>query len=170
MDEESPPLSVVRLSTDTVLCSSFDPTDGVRTRGVIAVSVALSSRAVHVVWEANQAPSPSTFRVFYRRGRLVDTEVKEDLTTPPPFAQLRQNYPNPFNPSTTIGFRILVSGFTTLNVYDVLGREVAALVNERKMAGDHVVEWRTGGLPSGVYYYRLVAGSTVETRKAILIR
>jgi photosystem II stability/assembly factor-like uncharacterized protein len=83
---------------------------------------------------------------------------------------LSQNYPNPFNPSTTIRFTITDFRFTTLKVYDVLGNEVATLVNEEKPTGNYEVEWEATGLPSGIYFYRLQAGSFVETKKMVLIK
>jgi len=83
---------------------------------------------------------------------------------------LEQNYPNPFNPLTTIRFAILDFGFTILRVYDVLGREVAILINEEKPVGAYEVEWNATGLPSGVYFYQLKAGNFVETKKMVLLR
>jgi phosphatidylserine/phosphatidylglycerophosphate/cardiolipin synthase-like enzyme len=83
---------------------------------------------------------------------------------------LSQNYPNPFNPRTTIEVYLPVSGAATLKIYDVLGREVAALLDEKKPAGAYSVSWIPGHLPSGVYFYRLQAGSFVETRKMLLVR
>ena len=93
---------------------------------------------------------------------------------------LEQNYPNPFNPSTTIKFSVPSSEFVTLKVFDVLGNEVATLVNEEKSAGSYEVEFSAKGgfasggnaynLSSGIYVYKLQTGSFVETKKMILIR
>ena len=90
---------------------------------------------------------------------------------------LHQNYPNPFNPSTTIKFTISDLRFTTLKVYDLLGREVATLVNEEKPAGNYEVEFYGTGFPSGIYFYRLRvypagsgAGNFVETKKMVFIK
>ncbi len=85
---------------------------------------------------------------------------------------LAQNYPNPFNPSTTIRFGIPAgeAGETTLKVFDMLGREVATLVNERLAAGMYSVRFETQGLASGMYLYRLSSGSFVETRKMLLTK
>jgi hypothetical protein len=83
---------------------------------------------------------------------------------------LSQNYPNPFNNSTIINYSIPNEGLVTLKVYDVLGSEVATLVNEEKTAGSYEVEFTGDGLPSGIYFYRFVAGSYIETRKMILIK
>jgi len=83
---------------------------------------------------------------------------------------LEQNYPNPFNPSTRIGFKVQVSGFTSLRIFDLLGREVATLVNEELMPGSYEATWDAARLPSGVYFYRLQAGEFVETKKLVLMR
>ena len=87
---------------------------------------------------------------------------------------LSQNYPNPFNPATNIGFRIADRGFVTLKVYDVLGNEVATLVNEELAAGEYEVEFDTSSnnhqASSGIYFYTLHAGNFVETKKMILIK
>ena len=83
---------------------------------------------------------------------------------------LEQNYPNPFNPSTKIGFRITDMGFVSLKIYDVLGREVTTLVNEVKQPGSYEATFDARGLASGVYLYRLKAGSFTETKRLLLLR
>jgi hypothetical protein len=83
---------------------------------------------------------------------------------------LYQNYPNPFNPTTTIKYQILQLSFVTLKVYDVLGNEVATLLNEEKQAGTYEVEFTAVGLPSGVYFYKLQAGGFIETKQMSLIK
>jgi len=83
---------------------------------------------------------------------------------------LEQNYPNPFNPTTTISFSIPSSAFTSLKVYDIIGNEVATLVNEEKPAGNYEVRFNASSLTSGTYFYRLTAGSFIQTRKMILIK
>lgn len=84
--------------------------------------------------------------------------------------ELFQNYPNPFNPSTNIQYAIGGGQFVKLMVYDVLGNEITALVNEWKDAGQYSVNFNASGLPSGVYFYRMRAGNYVETKKMILLR
>ena len=83
---------------------------------------------------------------------------------------LQQNYPNPFNPSTKISWQSPVSSWQTLKVYDVLGKEVATLVNEYKPRGRYEVEFDASHLSSGVYYYQLRAGEYVEIKKMILMK
>jgi hypothetical protein len=96
-------------------------------------------------------------------------EQENDRSIPGSFA-LAQNYPNPFNPTTRIGFRIQVSGFTSLKVYDMLGRELRTLVNENLESGSYEALFDATGLASGVYLYRLTAGGQVETKRLILMR
>jgi len=83
---------------------------------------------------------------------------------------LAQNYPNPFNPSTNISYTVPSHQFVSLQVYDVLGRKVATLVNETKDAGTYSVRFDASSLPSGVYLYRLQAGSYSETKKLLLMK
>ncbi len=84
--------------------------------------------------------------------------------------KLSQNYPNPFNPSTTISYQLAAEGHATLKVYNLLGEEVATLVNERLGAGSFTTEWNAAQLPSGIYFYRLQAGSFSETKRLILLK
>jgi hypothetical protein len=91
---------------------------------------------------------------------------------------LEQNYPNPFNPATKIKYSIAnvianevkKSQFVTLKIYDILGNEVATLVNEEKPAGTYEVEFDAIDLPSGIYFYQLKAGSFIETKKMVLLK
>jgi hypothetical protein len=83
---------------------------------------------------------------------------------------LGQNYPNPFNPVTKIQFTIVDRQLTIVNVYDLMGREVATLVNEVKEPGTYAVQFDGSNLASGVYLYRLTAGSFVQTRKMIVVK
>ncbi len=84
--------------------------------------------------------------------------------------QLSQNYPNPFNPSTNIEYQIPSSGFVSLKVYDILGREVAALVNEKKPAGIYKVKFNSENLSSGIYIYRIKSGNYFQTKKMIILK
>ncbi len=100
---------------------------------------------------------------------MAITGVESSQEVPAGFV-LEQNYPNPFNPMTVITYQLPVAGNTTLKVYDVLGSPVATLVNEHQAAGSHSVKFYAGGLPSGVYFYKLQAGSFVSTKKMILLQ
>ncbi len=97
------------------------------------------------------------------------TDVQSRAGAPLKFF-LNQNYPNPFNPTTTIQYSLPEGSFVTLKVYDLLGREMRTLVNQRQSAGTKSVEFDAGSLPSGLYLYRLQAGSFKATKKIILIK
>ena len=84
--------------------------------------------------------------------------------------RLHQNYPNPFNPSTTIRFELLARTPVRLTVYDLLGREVAVLVNETLESGGYETTWDASGMPSGTYFYRLTSGTFVQTKKMVLLK
>ncbi|HRP93821.1 MAG TPA: T9SS type A sorting domain-containing protein [Ignavibacteriaceae bacterium] len=112
----------------------------------------------------------------------VPVSVKDDMVSSPSEFMLSQNYPNPFNPITTIIYSIpntTLSGVegsrVQLKIYDVLGKEIATLVNEEKTAGSYEIEFNSHSgegrnLTSGVYFYTLRAGSFVQTKKMILIK
>lgn len=107
---------------------------------------------------------------------LDDIELSMDMVSDvedefqPLAFQLNQNYPNPFNPSTKIQYSIPQESTVTLKIYDVLGNEVATVVNEEKSAGNYEIDFNASSLSSGVYLYKIQAGSFVETRKMILLR
>jgi hypothetical protein len=96
-------------------------------------------------------------------------EVEIEVSTPLEFSLL-QNYPNPFNPITKISWQSPVSSRQTLKVYDILGNEVATLVDEEKPAGKYEVEFDASALPSGVYFYQINAGEFVNTKNMILLK
>jgi hypothetical protein len=98
------------------------------------------------------------------------TSVGDDDHSFPSRYSLAQNYPNPFNPSTKIRFRISEFGFVRLKIYDVLGNEVATLVNEEKPAESYEVNFDANNLSSGIYFYKLQAESFVATKKMVLLR
>jgi photosystem II stability/assembly factor-like uncharacterized protein len=98
------------------------------------------------------------------------TAVKEATGEIPTRFSLSQNYPNPFNPSTVISYQIASAGKVSLKVYDILGREVATLVNSVKAAGNYTVTFIATNLPSGVYFYRLQAGTYSNTKKLLLLK
>jgi hypothetical protein len=103
-------------------------------------------------------------------GTDVVVSVAKGTDIPKVFA-LNQNYPNPFNPSTTISFTLAKDGFTTLKIYDMLGREVATLVNgDRKAGVINTVTFNASKLASGVYFSRLVSNGSVQVKKLILMK
>ncbi len=95
----------------------------------------------------------------------IDNEKDQPLTF-----ELYQNYPNPFNPKTVISYQLLVNSYVSLKVYDVLGKEVATIVDEYKPTGTYEVEFDGSRLSSGVYFYQLRSGEFIQTHKMILAK
>ena len=102
--------------------------------------------------------------------KIIVTGVASRIANLPESYSLSQNYPNPFNPSTTIQYALPSRSHVTLTVFNTLGQIVRELVNGEMEAGYHEVEFDGSNLASGVYLYRLQAGSFVQTRKLILLR
>ncbi|MBX2992304.1 MAG: T9SS type A sorting domain-containing protein [Bacteroidetes bacterium] len=88
----------------------------------------------------------------------------------PSHLRLEQNYPNPFNPSTTIEFALPKAGIVSLKVFDIVGREVAILVNESMQPGYYRTQFNASALSSGVYFYHIQAGDFSQTKKFVLLR
>ncbi len=109
-------------------------------------------------------------QVMVMGGRTDSTISSFQDRNPQLTYRLEQNYPNPFNPSTVIQYQISKREFVTLRVYDILGREVATLVNAEKPAGNYNVEFKAQNLTSGVYIYRLQAGDFSSIKKLILLK
>jgi hypothetical protein len=105
--------------------------------------------------------------LIYRRGGV--TGIRRDAYSDPIEFEM-EAFPNPFNPTTVTRYQLPVACDVKLSVYDLIGREVSVLVNERKDAGVHEVKFDGSNLASGVYFYRLEPGSFVETKKLLLVR
>jgi hypothetical protein len=99
----------------------------------------------------------------------VEPETAKDGSAPKDFI-LSQNYPNPFNPVTTIEYQLPMSSNVKLCIFDALGKQVSIVVDEVQKAGSHQIEWNAGNFPSGVYFYRLNAGSLVSMKKMVFIK
>ncbi len=115
----------------------------------------------------------AAYEPYYNLGGIgVITGVNDEKKTIPDEFILKQNYPNPFNPTTNFGFRISNFGFVSLKVYDVLGREVAILVNEEKEPGEYEINFNSDdyGLSTGIYIYKLTANDLTDAKKMILLK
>lgn len=143
------------------------------------ISIRASGITNNISWRANS--NPFTKISTRRNGLYVDitdpqqhvvdfltsTSTSNSIVTN---YKLFQNHPNPFNPTTTITFDIPKSGLVSLKVYDLLGREVTSLINEIQPQGEREVTFIADDLPSGVYYYKIQAGSFIDVKKMILIK
>jgi hypothetical protein len=98
------------------------------------------------------------------------TGVEDEEPIIPGESILYPNYPNPFNPSTTIKFSMHQSSYATLKIYNVIGEEVAVLVDRVLTFGTYDIEWNATSLPSGIYFYRLKAGDSIQTKKMMLLK
>jgi len=105
----------------------------------------------------------------FEYSEIISVETHRGVSLPTEFA-LEQNYPNPFNPATSIEYSVQSSEFVSLKVYDILGTEVATLVNEKKEAGKYRVNFDASILSSGLYIYKIQAGSFNQVRKMMLLK
>jgi hypothetical protein len=119
-----------------------------------------------VVWESNRT---GRWHLYGTLALVFTDDIRDDWVAPSK-SSLLQNYPNPFNPSTNISYQLPVAKHVKLVVFDVLGREVATLVDGVEEPGYKSVMWDASGVASGVYFYRLQAGDFVQTRKLLLLR
>src|ERR1035437_6337 len=111
----------------------------------------------------------STLNIDFSLNPNITTGINNNVTTIIGY-ELKQNYPNPFNPSTIISYQIPQNSFVTLKVYNILGNEVATLVNEQQIAGKYDLNFRANNLASGVYIYKLTAGGFTSVRKLTLLK
>ncbi|MGE5859408.1 MAG: T9SS type A sorting domain-containing protein, partial [Ignavibacteria bacterium] len=113
--------------------------------------------------------STNTVSNYFALSSQSVTTVENNGNVPSKFA-LEQNYPNPFNPATTIKYSIPVSEFVRVKIYDVLGKEIATLVNREQAAGSYKVEFDGSRLASGIYLFKLQTNNFVETKKMVLTK
>jgi hypothetical protein len=163
---------VARFNTQTNTWSTLGTgsSNGVSIGGVSGgvYALAVSGNEVYVGGRFISAGGVSANGVA--RWNSGTSRVEQLSPTAPKTFLLEQNYPNPFNPSTTIRYQLPVASEVKLEVYDVLGKKIATLVNERQSAGSYQVVWNASGLSSGTYFYRLQAGTFVETKKMIMVK
>ena len=124
------------------------------------------NNCVWLAWNDNRT---GVHQAYAARVAII-TSVQREEDQVPSSLLLEQNYPNPFNPTTAISYQLPTSNYVSLEIFDVLGREVAMLVNGLEQAGSYTVSWEAANMPSGIYYYRLTAGNFSETRKMILMK
>lgn len=152
-------------STDVIASAGYNRNPVVGSRLYYASSQHRAS--VPVVWESNRTGKSHLYGKT--TGSFGIDGVQETHDMPVRFS-LMQNYPNPFNPSTTIAFSVPSRSFVTLKIYDVLGKEVATLLNEELPAGTFSRVWNAGPMSSGVYFYRIQAGTFSNMKRLILLR
>ncbi len=134
-----------------------------------------SSSGTWVYYSDSQNPGSIFLNLIRAYVSFGTTDVKQVVELKPASFKLEQNYPNPFNPSTNISYKLQAASYTTLIVYDMLGREVAMLVNEEQPAGTYQIVWNGtdnfgNKVTSGVYFYRIAAGDFIQTKKMTLLK
>jgi photosystem II stability/assembly factor-like uncharacterized protein len=144
---------------------------GLTTRDIISISGVDANTASAITindFNGDSQGADTTFFVAVSSEPFVGIDDYDDIT--PTEFYLEQNFPNPFNPSTTIQFSLPKSGDVTLKIYNLLGEEVKTLVDEYKEIGNHSIQFNANNLASGIYFYRIQAGSFVQTKKMILVK
>lgn len=169
-------------SANTRLSQSFNPHLGWPQQNKIGdyIHMVSDNGGAHLAWAATFGGEQN---VYYSRIDFPLTAVEEQRVAVPLSFSLEQNYPNPFNPKTIIKYQLPMgnlsaevhgtqagSHFVSLRVYDVLGREIATLVNETVNPGRYSVEWDASSAPSGVYFYRMDAGAFTQTRRLVVLK
>jgi Secretion system C-terminal sorting domain len=99
----------------------------------------------------------------------LEGEASQEQEVPREF-RLEQNYPNPFNPATKITYSIPEAGYVSIKIYDMLGHEVAALIDEIKQPGKYSIVWDASGFAGGIYFYKLASEQFTSTKKMVLIK
>jgi hypothetical protein len=128
-----------------------------------------------VIWSSGTVDihtdvSANNFYIATEGSGLTITSLNETPPVIPIEPSLKQNYPNPFNPRTSIQYTLNNLLFVSFKVYDVLGNEISILVNEEKPAGNYEIDFNGSDLSSGVYFYRMQAGSFSDTKKFTLMK
>ena len=112
----------------------------------------------------------SIYSGFWNQYPNIFTSLEFDDLLLPKVFDLKQNYPNPFNPVTTIEYSVPSSAFVTVKVFDVMGREIAVLVNGKKTTGNYIVQFDAKDINSGIYFYTLETNGFKETKKMLLVK
>jgi len=119
------------------------------------------------VYIFNYSLSSSEIEDIYNQSTPIDSQTDLDI---PNSYLLSQNYPNPFNPSTIINYDLPIKNDVQLSIFNLLGQKVVTLVSERQEAGYHAVKWDAGWMASGIYYYKIEAGSFIDIKRMLLLK
>jgi Secretion system C-terminal sorting domain len=109
-------------------------------------------------------------RIIYELRSQLVTDINDNHANVPAGYSLLQNYPNPFNPTTTIIFSVPKTMHVSLSIYNSMGQEVSKLISKDMSVGVYTAMWNASGFASGVYYYRIIAGNFIETKKLLLLK
>ncbi len=153
------------------------PLNTIAREGIISPFMVLPASSNHFIVRLDQTRHRTLWFGIEKYGNGVETDVRDDADVPQEFS-LQQNYPNPFNPTTNFGFQIAELGLVTLRIYDMLGQEVATVVNKQLKPGKYEVTFSANSgsgagaynLASGVYFYRLQSGGRGTVKRMLLLR
>ena len=132
-------------------------------------SILFKGDELKIYYDGSGSVTGNMGRVGLATSPFEPVSVDDEQTQPTEFT-LEQNYPNPFNPSTTFRYSILTQSKVVIKIYDILGNEIATLMDEEKSVGTYELTWNAASLSSGVYFYQLTAGDFIQTHKMILIK
>ena len=125
----------------------------------------ISAKDKGIIPEYSNLPDTGFFNCSWDENTSINEIEKTKM-----YFKLEQNYPNPFNPTTTISYSIPKKSFVTIKVYNLLGKEIAVLVNEEKLKGDYKIKFNVVPFSSGVYFYKMTAGNFTHTKKLIILK
>ncbi|MBK9096826.1 MAG: T9SS type A sorting domain-containing protein [bacterium] len=169
--------SQIQNTMNTILTPEYYSTPDSGLAGYWRLDEGIGQTAEDLSFYSNTAtlgttPNPDANDPSWAQANILIVNVEDESKNKfvPAEVSLSQNYPNPFNPSTVISYRLPVNGTVTLKVYDILGNEIAILVNEFKPAGAYEISFDASELSSGIYFYQLKAGEFVQSRKMILLK
>jgi hypothetical protein len=131
-------------------------------------AVCVYGQVVHVLWSDDR---DGNFEIYYKQNPTGNPiGIVQINTYIPKEYKLMQNYPNPFNPTTKINYQLPITNYVKLSIYDILGREITVLVNEKQSPGMYEVDWDASNYASGVYFYTMQAGDYSETKKMLIVK
>jgi hypothetical protein len=169
-------IKVTNISVPQLSIAIFDSTSTCKlikfsgTLSQIDTTVLLHSGKYYLEMEAQPTTYSWMFPYSFELHSTPVTSVENNASLVIEDFRLLQNYPNPFNPSTNISFHIPLRVYVTLEIFDILGREVTKLASGEMEAGDHSVTWNASAMPTGTYFCRLQSGNFIETKKLVLIK
>ena len=131
------------------------------------ISLSSVGNTLHAFWMDN---STGIYQIWSSQIEISTLGVDDNLQVIPAQVELFQNFPNPFNPGTVISYKLKVKSYASLKVFDILGKEVANLVNEVKQAGYYSATWNASNFPSGIYFYKLSTDDGVKVKKMLYLR
>jgi hypothetical protein len=161
----------VQVSTSLLFSNLIVNVPGLINSGYI-IPAGLLANCYQYYWRVNAANAGGTsnWSDVWTFTTICNSGIKQISSEIPSEFKLYQNYPNPFNPSTNIKYQITNNKLTTIKVFDILGKEIETLVNEKQSPGIYEVTFDGNNLPSGIYYYTIRSGDFMDTKKMVMVK